>query len=1263
MKDISNAQSIDKEISFKRALSSAAKNYVGTRTKIAEDVKPEFGTVLEAQFAQNNTIGSLIANLKVGGEYNFFPDPSYDPTDDIPEDKLQYWQSYIRADTPSEVERISQKIDKEIERNSVIESADLKTQLITGLIAGVADPVNFIPVGGVAYRSSRLGKVVDAARNTAQAGLISTVASESILQSQQETRTTAESLVNIGAATVLSGILGGAAGLISKGDFESIAKSYQDEVNTEKAVFELNPETQLLQDSVGAKRNLGELEGVYKKHVEESLQKGVEPKTFEQFSLENQSLLKTKASDVVVKTVGKLNPILRIFNADSIKAKELLQQMNTHNLLVAKNELGIASQQSIETSIKTWRAPLAEGINVTRKGFQSYKKRVKAEGGEQVLKNPLAFNEAVSKAMRRGDVSDIPEVAQAARTWRTKVFDPLKNEAIQVRLLPEDVQPITAISYLTRRWNRKKVIAQSNVLRQILTKKLKTAEVPKIKNAFKQKELSLMTGINDTNARIAEVENLLDKNASEILSGVKGGFSDNELFSMFDEYKRSSKVLQTEKPKSLLQFIKEEGGIIDRDGELSILGINNKTHPFLLRKDKGELNKAIEYDDVALKAWEAGYFPEFVDRPSVRDLLDAIGRETKGQPVFSTIEEEKVFRRQAAQDFLDELDRQEIDINIISKAKDVRDKKTSKQFSDVKSLILKKEIEILKKSKEKIETRLSAMSQEFNANFGDDVFTDDYIDEVVDNIIDNLSGHNTYNVNMPYDLKITTRGPLKERTLTFVDDVEIEDFLDSDIEKIADGYTRIMATDVELKKQFGDVNLTAQLKEVGDEYRDLIKKAKTEKERVRLNKEMDSVLKDLTALKDIMRGNYGRVNNPDDWIVKGGRIARNINYMSKLGGVVISSFADTARPVMVHGMGRTFNKGLKNLIINTKGIKLNVAEAKKAGNILESVLNTRLATLAELQDPYNAASPAERFFSNLASGFSKVTGMTYWNDAMKGFSSVITQQRLIEESDNLLKGTIKKTDRTYLASLGIGPEQAERITNQIKKHSTKEGGLFVANTDSWTDATAVKIYRNALNQDVDRTIVTKTIGDTPLLLNTEIGKTIGQFKSFTFAATQQVLIAGLQQKDAAALQGVITSITMGAMVYYLKTIGAGKEPSDDPRVWLAEGVDRSGIMGILMEANNISEKVTRGRVGINALTGGEIMSRYASRNISGTLLGPTLGTIEDAAKITGAIATGDISESDVRAFRRMTPYQNVFYLRGLFDELEAGINKNIGPNE
>ena len=64
------------------------------------------------------------------------------------------------------------------------------------------------------------------------------------------------------------------------------------------------------------------------------------------------------------------------------------------------------------------------------------------------------------------------------------------------------------------------------------------------------------------------------------------------------------------------------------------------------------------------------------------------------------------------------------------------------------------------------------------------------------------------------------------------------------------------------------------------------------------------------------------------------------------------------------------------------------------------------------------------------------------------------------------------------------------------------------------------------------------------------------------------------------------------------------------------------------------------------------MSRYALRNVTNALVGPAAGLVEDAARVTRLAATGELRRSDVRAVRRLLPYQNLFYLRSLLTAAE-----------
>jgi hypothetical protein len=1103
-KNLNTLEITNPQDNFNKLMTQAGTNYLGTRKKLPEDIKVGFGTALIAQFQNENTVGNLIASIR-NGTANISRDanPDYDPTDDIPEDKFEYWDSYATASSPQDVDKITRKLDRELENRKTLSQAGLGKSLATGLIAGILDPINLIPVGGTAYKTGKLGKVGSSILNTATAGFVSSVAQETILQSQQETRTPEETAINIAGGTILAGILGGAGALYSKTRFKKLAKKVQEDVHAPKSDIQLDPETQEVLDStVGAKQYREieklQLDEAYKTHIEESLQKGKKPLTEQQFIDQQQSLVTRKGAGVVIKSLSKANPLLRIFNSKSTKAKEMLQRLGTHNMLVAKNLNGIASQSSVENSIKQHRAGLGLSIKDGRKAYLDYKKRIKQEGVERSLKKVTDFNEEVAKTLRRGDVSDIPEVERVAKQYRSKVFEPLKEQAIELGLLPEDVKVKTAVSYLTRMYNRRKIIAQEPILRQRMSDKLKNVEIPKIKQYFEVEQKQLISRIDSNERQLSKLQDDLR-----------------------------------------------------------------------IAKEKGDLESSLRLTSEA-----------------------------------------KIKKLQAENKRLNE------------------------------SLFEKQRI--------------------FGATFDEVQDIDAYVENIVDDVLHKLKGFERQNVSMPYDLKIAERGPLKERTLNFMDDAELEDFLENDIEKIADGYSRVMGTDVELQKEFGSLTLEKEIEEVSDEYAKLAKEAKTETQRTKLAKERKETVRDLQAMRDIMRGFYGRSNDPDSLITRGSRISRQVQYLSKLGGITISSIPDLARPIFVHGYGRVFNKGLRNLGTNLKGIKLNVKEAQLAGNVLESVLNTRLATLAELTDPYSSGSKFERVLTNMSNTFSKITGLVHWNDTMKGFSSVITQQRVIEDSAKLLSGKIKPKDRTYLAFLGIDESVARKISKQLEQFSEMEGNLTIANTEKWTDQNAVRAFRNAINLDVDRTIITKTAGDIPLMMNTELGKTVGQFKSFTFAATQQALIAGLQQGDTAALQGLISILSLGSLVYYLKSKGAGREPDMSPAKLVVEGLDRSGMLGILSEVNNMAEKATAGRIGINALAGGEIMSRYASRNLIGNIAGPSLGTIQDLTTITSAIGRGEISEGDIRAVRRLTPYQNLFYTRWLFDEMEKNLNQKVG---
>jgi hypothetical protein len=246
-----------------------------------------------------------------------------------------------------------------------------------------------------------------------------------------------------------------------------------------------------------------------------------------------------------------------------------------------------------------------------------------------------------------------------------------------------------------------------------------------------------------------------------------------------------------------------------------------------------------------------------------------------------------------------------------------------------------------------------AMQDAGRRGFGDFVSDADrasYLDELVDDIFAKVTGR-AHDGDVPTELKIGARGPLKDRTFNIPDEM-IEKFLDSDVEFVGRRYARLMSADIELTERFGSPDMEGAFDAVRDDYkrlRDAVEKgsmdgAAKQKALERLSAREKADIRDLQGVRDIIRGHY-RPEIPHTTWARIGRAANAFNYMRALGGVVISSLTDAVRPAMVHGLNAYMGQAIRPLVKNLDAVKLSKSEAVKAGAIAERVLASRLATL------------------------------------------------------------------------------------------------------------------------------------------------------------------------------------------------------------------------------------------------------------------------------------------------------------------------------
>ena len=549
-----------------------------------------------------------------------------------------------------------------------------------------------------------------------------------------------------------------------------------------------------------------------------------------------------------------------------------------------------------------------------------------------------------------------------------------------------------------------------------------------------------------------------------------------------------------------------------------------------------------------------------------------------------------------------------------------------------------------------------------------------YAEDVARQIYDHYTGRSETSGTVPDFAVPLASGPLKERTFNIPDKL-IEPWLENDITRIAERYARTMSAQIELTRKFGRADMRDQMVAITQSYRDLreqVGMAKTAEEALQivgqkpgaldslkasmrrqdintatkenilswLAKDEKEAKSDLEAGRDLILGRYKLDENSGDYA----KLARGLlafNYVRAMGGAVIANLGDIYRSAMVNGLGRFMSDGVRPLLTNVEGFKASVKEAQLAGQVGEKWLHQRLATFAEIGDPYARGSALERMMENMSRVASKWNGLSLFTDFSKSLASVTTQNRLIEAVAN-------GKEQRWLRWAGIDPYMEGRIKEQLATHGRDIDGVRVAETEKWTDREAVRAYRAAVGKTVDTIAVERSVGDVPLFVNTPTGRLIAQFRTFNLAANQRVLLAGMQEDKARFVGSLIAMTTIGMMVSTLRSWRGGeerwnkfKESASNPGFLLGEGLDNSGIFTVPFEIANTIEKLTQPsgfsfnplKTPMMAAFPGKSQqgesSRFAARDPIGALLGPSAGLPMTLAKALGG---------DVKAGSQLLPF-------------------------
>lgn len=976
---------------------------------------------------------------------------------------------------------------------------------------------------------------------------------------------------------------------------------------------------------------------------------------------------------------------------------------------------------------------------------------------------PHEFNREIWKSLSRGDKHEVPEVAAAAAHIRQKLFKPLEDEAVDLGLFGVERVPgvdgepdsfinarptvgATAESYRPRLYNTEairqrrdefvdKIFQQYRKQRDdaqrtadALGEEINVGTNQEIE-FFRSEVRGLIKERKDLFREAKKEVAAADKKAAktgavarEKATQAKAAADKVEALTATPElppekvayYRGLSRDVARghgdERPDTLLEFVRRNGGISDLDAAFGTDVYRRKN----VSRAKG---KPMDYMREA--AEEAGFLDEGAD---LNDFIDLLDQEFRGEPVYHPDDFDAVSYDEFVQNLGEEASKANVDVKDINALASWYEDATFKSRTPFKKGRVKEayqreqyalrrlegapeaasdaldalaearvysrslreaapeiteEINRFKKAlrgKLRDRKRLTRQFMKFDgkAQIGDEDLLQD-ARRTVQRIESTPVGRLSYDykesgstIAMGRKRNATNlSGRFKARKL-LIPDEEIEDFLEDDLEVVLRSTARSMIPDIELTKRFGSIDMTTQFKAIADDFEEKLaaidsKSPDAGKQRKALTAKRDQAMKNVAAIRDRLRGTYGLPENPDALGYRAIQTAKSINHIRLMGGVTLSSIPDTARTMMANGFGNFAGVALETFTKGLSSIKGAADEVKLSGAGWELVNDTRTMAMADLLDDFGRHSKFERGLNAARNNFGQLSLMAPWNHVQKTTAGLTIQNRILRGSKALKAGKITPKEAEYMASLGISKDDALAIADQFGKHG-QDGRVANANTSAWEDPRLADVFHDAMRKEINRIIVTPG-QEKPLFTSGPVGSMIFQFQSYNFAATQRVALAmaqGMATRDAHAFMMFFTQISLGMVVAAVKMheYGRQEELADwEARRWLAEGIDRSGVLGALTYINLMAERLpVANRFALSSLAGDERLSRYQTRGALGTFFGPTVGFAEDAFVAANALdqrgRPGGITSGERAAMRRLLPYQNLFYLRWLFDEME-----------
>ena len=433
--------------------------------------------------------------------------------------------------------------------------------------------------------------------------------------------------------------------------------------------------------------------------------------------------------------------------------------------------------------------------------------------------------------------------------------------------------------------------------------------------------------------------------------------------------------------------------------------------------------------------------------------------------------------------------------------------------------------------------------------------------------------------------------------------------------------------------------------------------------------------RDLNELK--LRVTNRVFKDPNRWDNRVATVLRDWSHVTFMGMSALPAIQEFGTLIMRHGLSKTFNAAFHDLDSATGQVaKAGIAEGKRAGAIMDIHMGTALSGFGETGFDAATTSGLEYHLKTFANKYFLLNGLAPMTAHLKQLDLSVRVPDLLEKIIHVGEDVATEAELEHLARFGISKADAKLMSEQP---IDELDGAFLANTDTWGDENLVRKFRAAVRQGNENTILAATAADKPIINDGVVylrknrgmdkyAKSLGleevgdyyraqsgllslpfTFWNYAIAATNKILIAGLDEPSSQKLGGIAAIVGLGYMVAQIKT---------DPNIWenmsteqrMTRAIDQSGVVGVLSQYTNLMQGTAIGLTGQNPFpfdprNGYEPSLTDAAFNIAGA--GPSVARN----------AVQGIVEGDINKFSWALPMRNHIGLKGLFDSAVDGMER------